>query len=226
MDHRALALIPLAALVLSVSAAAPHLPDGWQEFSIAHGVTPEAPKAFAIGLAPGTEATGTPTLTLRSIRPEMPGRQNYGALTQPAYGYGGQRVRFSAELRAEGAAHWAGLVLTPGDGSVLNRVAEGVPGIEHQLPPGSAVTPNGRWQPVSVVMDVPADVSMISVGLALVGEGQMWARRLKFDVVGRDVPATGTTVGIDWAQGRLAFAEHRREMAKIPPQPLFNARLD
>lgn len=226
MDYRALAIIPLAALVLSVSAAAPRVPDGWYQTSIAHSDKAEATKAFDLGLAPGTEATGTPTLTIRSTRPEMPGRQNFGALTQPAYGYGGQRVRFSAEMRAEGAAHWAGLVLTRGDGSVLSRVAEGVPGIEHQLPPGSAVMANGRWQPVSVVMDVPADVPMISVGLALVGEGQVWARHLKFDVVGRDVPATGTTVGIDWAQGRKNFAESRRVMAQIPPMPLVNARLD
>jgi hypothetical protein len=226
MDYRALAIVPLAALVFSVSAAAPRLPDGWHEFSIAHSAKPEATKAYDIGLTPGTEAAGTPTLTIRSTRPAMQGRQNLGALTQPAYGYGGQRVRFCAELRAEGAASWAGLVLTPGDGSILNRVAQGVPGIEHQLPPGSAVTANGGWQPVSVVMDVPADVPMISVGLALVGEGQLWARHLSFDVVGRDVPTTSTAVGIDWAQGRQNLAESRRVMAQVPPMPLVNAHLD
>lgn len=226
MDYRALALVPLAAFVLSVSAAAPRVPDGWHVFAISHSDKPDTSNGFEIGLTPVGDAAGTPTLTIRSTRPQLPLGPNVGALTQPAYGYAGQRVRFSAEMRAEGTAPWAGVYLTPGDGGMLNRVAEGAPGVEHRLPPGSAVQPGGDWQPVSVVMDVPADAPLISVGLALVGEGQLWARQLRFDVVGRDVPVTATTLNIDWARARQSFAESRRVMAQVPPQPLANARLD
>lgn len=226
MDYRALALVPIAAFVLSVSAAAPRVPDGWHVFAISQTDQPDTGSGFDIGLTPAGDATGTPTLTIRSTRPQLPRGPNFGALTQPAYGYAGQRVRFSAEMKAEGAAPWAGLYLTPGDGGLLNRVAEGAPGVEHRLPPGSAVAAGGEWQPVSVVMDVPADAAIISVGLALVGEGQLWARQLRFEVVGRDVPVTDTPLNIDWARARQSFTESRRVMARIPPQPLANARLD
>lgn len=226
MDYRALVIVPLAAFVLSVSAAAPRVPDGWQVFALTHSDKPEAGNGFEIGLTPAGDSAGTPTLTIRSTRPSMLTHRNVGALTQPAYGYAGQRVRFSAEMRAEGAAPWAGLYMAPGDNTLLNRVAQGAPGAEQHLPAGSAVMAGGGWQPVSVVMDVPVDATMLSVGLALVGEGQLWARQLRFDVVGRDVPVTTTPIGIDWAQARQTFAESRRVMAQIPPQPLSNARLD
>ncbi len=227
MDYRALALVPLAAFVLSVSAAAPRVPDGWHVFAISQTDKPDTGSGFEIGLTPAGDATGTPTLTIRSTRRQLPLGPNIGALTQPAYGYAGQRVRFSAEMKAEGAAApWAGLYITPGDGGLLNRVAEGAPGVEHRLPPGSAVATGGRWLPVSVVMDVPPDAPMISVGLALLGEGQLWARQLRFEVVDRDVPVTDTPLSIDWARARQSVTESRRVMAQIPPQPLANARLD
>lgn len=226
MNYRALFLVPLAALVLSVSAAAPRVPDNWHVVTLSQTDKPDGGTGFEIGLTPTSDALGTPTLTIRANRPQLPTGPNLGALTQPAYGYAGQRVRFSAEMRAEGARPWAGLYLAPGDAGRLNRIAEGAPGVEHQLPPGQAVAADGRWQPVSVVMDVPAGANMISVGIALVGEGQLWARHLQFEVVGRDVPVTPTAIGIDWAAARQTFAASRRVMAQLPPQPLANARLD
>lgn len=226
MHYRALFLVPLAALVLSVSAAAPRVPDHWHVFAISQTDRPDAGNGFEIGLTPTSDALGTPTVTIRSNRLQLPTGPNLGALTQPAYGYAGQRVRFSAEMRAEGAQPWAGLYLALGDGGRLNRIAEGAPGIEQQLPPGQAVAADVRWRPVDVVMDVPADAAMISVGIALVGQGQLWARHLKFEVVGREVPVTATAIGIDWAAARQTFAASRRVMAQLPPQPLANARLD
>lgn len=226
MNYRALLLVPLAALVLSVSAAAPRMPEGWHAFLISQTSKPDGGSGFEIGLTPDSDALGAPTLSIRSNRPQQPWGTNLGAMVQPAYGYAGQRVRFSAEMRAEGATPWAGLCLMPGDGGLLNKAAEGAPGVETRVPPGQAVTADGRWQRVSVVMDVPADAAMISVGIALIGEGQLWARHLQFEAVGRDVPVTATAIGIDWAQARKSFAESRRVMAQLPPQPLANARLD
>lgn len=226
MDYRALALIPIAALVLSVSAASPRLPEGWLVNSVSSGETPGADSAFDISLLPASDAGATPTLTIRSTRPLRMDMPQLGALTQHAYGYASQRVRFSAEMRAQGAKAWAGLYMTPGNGNVLGRAAMGAPGIEDRLPPGAPVTADDQWQAVSVVMDVPADAPMLSVGMALVGEGQLWARRLHFEVVGPEVPVTRSTIAIDWAQARQTLAASQRTLAKLPPQALANARLD
>lgn len=228
MDTRALIVVPLAALVLSVSAATPRVPDHWQVFAIAHTATPPTANGsgFDFGLDPTAEPLGTPTLTIRSNAPQLPVSPSVGTVSQPAFGYAGQRVRFTAEVRATGSASWAGVFLAPGDGNLINRLARGEPGVENQLPLGSRVAGDGRWQTVSVVMDVPAGLPQVNVGLALVGEGQLWARHLRFEVVGAQVPATSTPIGIDWAQARQAQQEGRRVMAQIPPQPLVNPGLE
>lgn len=73
---------------------------------------------------------------------------------------------------------------------------------------------------------MPADAPVINIGLALVGEGQVWARGLRFEVVGSEVAPTQATIDIDVAQARRFHAEGRVQMAKLPPQPLVNAALD
>ncbi|HEY0954796.1 MAG TPA: hypothetical protein VGE36_08580 [Roseateles sp.] len=226
MDYRALALVPLAALVLSVSAATPRVPEHWQVFAFASSSTPTPDPGYDVSLTPAGNATGTPTLAIRSTRAQLPSLPSVGALTQQAFGYAGKRLRFSAEVRAEGAAPWAGVYLAPTDGGIVVRLARGEHTEGNPLPAGSQVAADGRWQPVSVVMDMPAGSPQVSLGVALVGEGQLWARHLSFEVVGRDVPVTTTPIGIDWTMARNSLAETRRAMAQIPPQPLTNARLD
>lgn len=226
MDYRALALVPLAALVLSVSASTPRVPEHWQVLAFASSSTPTTDPGYDISLTPTGNATGTPTLSIRSTRPQLATIPSVGALTQQAFGYAGQRLRFSAEVRAEGATSWAGAYLTPTDAGIVTRLARGEHADGAPLPVGSRVPADGRWQRVSVVMDMPADAPQVGLGLALVGEGQLWARHLRFEVVGRDVPVTATPIGIAWAMARNTLVETRRAMAQIPPQPLANARLD
>lgn len=226
MDYRALALVPLAALVLTVSAATPRVPDHWQVFGVSHSTDPISGLGYDIGLTSDGNVTGAPTVSIRSTRPQRPDTQSFGALTQQAFGYAGQRLRFSAELRAQGTTPWAGVYMAAADGGMIGRRAIGEPGAGDPPLPGTPVPLDQPWQPVSVVMDVPADALQVSVGVALLGEGQLWARHLKFEVVGRDVPVTTTSIGLDWPRARDAMAEARRATAKLPPQPLANTRLD
>ncbi|MCE4556709.1 hypothetical protein [Pelomonas cellulosilytica] len=227
MDYRALVTIPLAALVLSVSAAAPRLPDDWHLEAIVHHMQPTGGPGYEAGLDPAAEATGTPVLRLRSTNPpQLPVPASVGSVSQQASGYGGQRVRFSADVRAASGSRWAGLYMTPGGPNQLVRTARGAPGVEHRLPIGAAVPPATDWQRVSVVIDVPREAPLLTVGLALVGEGEVAMRRPSFEVVGRDVPVTTTPVGIDWAAARENVAQTKRVMAALPPAPLVNAQLD
>jgi hypothetical protein len=42
----------------------------------------------------------------------------------------------------------------------------------------------------SVILDVPSDARNISLGVLLVGKGQIWADDLTFEVVGRSIAVT------------------------------------
>jgi hypothetical protein len=76
------------------------------------------------------------------------------------------------------------------------------------------------------VFDVPAEAAQTIFGLALVGEGQVWARNLQFKVVGNEVPTTATRIVVDLQSVRRADAAQLALMARKPPSPLLNASLD
>lgn len=228
MDYRVLLIAPLAALVLSVGATGPRMPDGWQSQRLGVTVAPQAtPFGYEVGIDPASEAGGSPSLTVRSVARLNPDTPSVGAAFQTAAGYAGQRVRFRGQVRADAAGAWAGLYLGAGDFDLLTRLIHQTrPGSERLLPPGAAVAADGTWHELSVVLDVPADAPIINLGLALVGEGQVWARDLHFEVVGPDVAPTPTRIGIDLAQAQRFRAGVRAQMATLPRQPLANTALD
>lgn len=229
MDYRILLIAPVAALVLSVGTASAQLPSGWRPLSLAITNNPltSGPHGYEIGIDPASASSKSRVLTVRSTAPQQGQTPSVGAAWQPAYGYAGQRVRLSGQVRAEGVRGWAGLYMGAGDEQLLNRLATGQPGVEQHLPMGAPVAvATADWQDLSVVIDVPADALSINLGLALVGEGQVWARGLRFETVGPAVALSSTAIGIDWAQAREFSAQSRRVLAQVPPQPLRNAALD
>lgn len=233
MDYRALFAAPLAALVLSVGAApAPlQMPDGWQASRYAatkdNATASFTGNAYEIGIDT-TQAGQPPALTLRSIVALNPDSvANVGHAYQTITGYGGQRLRFSGQVRATTARGWAGLYMGLGDDDVLGPVMRGEPGIEKRLPLGAAVpAADGAWHEVSVVLDVPAGEPFVGLGMAQVDEGQFWVRDLKFEVVGPEVPVTTTPIGIDWARVRQMYAKNTGFMKMLQPMPLRNTALD
>ncbi|MFG6428715.1 hypothetical protein [Roseateles sp. LYH14W] len=229
MDYRTLLLAPLAAIVLSVGATTPmRMPDGWRAHNtfIFSVLTLTASKGYEVGIDPASDAAGNPSLTIRFLKPTLPQRVDIAAARQSVDGYAGKRLRFSGQLRADSVKGWAGLYLGRGDGSWLHRMAVAGPDAESLLPAGTAVVADGGWHDASVVFDVPADAASVDFGVALVGEGQVWARNLQFEVVGSEVAATATTLGVDLQSVRRAQAEDKAQMAKLPPEPLVNAALE
>ncbi|MFG6488459.1 hypothetical protein ACG04R_17365 [Roseateles sp. BYS78W] len=230
MNFRSLLIVPLAALVLSAGATGLPMPDGWMTARYATLLNVPTGGYSGDGYEIGIDTSisgGLPSLTIRSIAPLKKDLPAVGHAYQTVTGYAGQRVRFSGQVRAEAASAWAGLYLGLGENDVLMPVTMGQAGVEKKLPAGAAVpAADGVWREVSVVMDVPADAPFLTLGAAQVGEGQVWVRDLKFEVVGPEVPPTTATVGIDWAQARRFHAQARENIARISPQPLRNAALD
>jgi hypothetical protein len=229
MDYRILFLAPLAAIVLSVGAATPpRMPSGWLAHTpfIFSEATLSTSKGYEIGIDPASDTASSPSLTVRFVAHTKPWIVDMGAAYQQLAGYGGKRLRFSGQLRADAVKGWAGLILGGGSWGHLDRIAVAAPDAEALLPAGAPVAADGVWHDVSVVFDVPAEAAQTIIGLALAGEGQVWARNLQFQVVGSEVPTTPTMIGVDLQSARRADAEHMAELAKKSPTPLLNAALD
>jgi hypothetical protein len=237
MDYRVLFAAPLAALVMSVSAAEPHLPSHWRPFPSglpAPGLFVDYSKStYDIGVDPAAEEQGLRSLSIKSLVKLNPTYVNWAVAFQEAKGYAGKRLRFSGQIRSEGVSTWAGLYMDEVSyGAALYQLQGGFEGGEHTLPVpphgAAAQAPYGAWQDVSVVVQVPATVNGVSLGLALVGEGKVWARKLRFEVVGPEVPLTSTRIlGFDWAKARDDRVSNQKSVASwMPPRPLQNPSFD
>lgn len=215
MDYRSLLTIPLAALALSASSAETlRLPAGWQ----GHG-TPGLAASHAYGVAADTEGQASRALTVQALGQRQP--SELGAVWQTVTGYSGKRVRLSAQVKANGVDGWAGLVVREGFLPIF--MLAGHP--EEQPPSVEVAAPGCKdWCAVSVVADIPADsFGAATVGLALIGNGQVWARDFKLEVVGREVPLTAQRFAAQQTDA-LRDQFHRSLQARAaqvtPPQNL------
>jgi beta-lactamase regulating signal transducer with metallopeptidase domain len=107
----------------------------------------------------------------------------FGTLMQAiaATQYADKRVRFRGWIRSKDVADWAGLWM---------RVDRGKATVGFDNMHKRAIRGTQQWTMCDVVLDVPADATSISFGTLLTGSGEIWLSGLKFEVVGRDVPAT------------------------------------
>lgn len=209
MDFRALVAAPLAAAVVASSATELRMPNGW--------ATQSNSASYQIGVDPRMDEAGRHSLMVRAARPSD--ARQFGAATQMVHGYAGQRVRFSAQVKAEGVDTWAGLMLGKGYVS-MHQASTGEPDAQAALPHGSAVASGAGWQPASVVIELPADdTGVIDAGVLLVGNGQVWARDFKLVVVGRDVPLSTRHVGFDTAAVEAQRRQREAELASRPAPP-------
>ncbi|HEX2223480.1 MAG TPA: erythromycin esterase family protein, partial [Thermoanaerobaculia bacterium] len=108
-------------------------------------------------------------------------------LLQPidAVAVAGRRVQLGGYIRTEGmTVGYAGLFVA----------ASGPSGtVFAQLPAGSAATGSSPWSRYEVEADLPADITSVSVGLEMAGNGTAWFDNLGIQVDGRPLkqaPAT------------------------------------
>jgi protein-disulfide isomerase len=91
-----------------------------------------------------------------------------------AEAYRGKRVRFSAEVKGEEIATWAGLFIRA-EGADEAIVASARTPIVAPGQPG--------WHPAEVTLTIPPDAKVFSFGMVLAGRGTAAMRRLAVDVV-------------------------------------------
>jgi hypothetical protein len=144
--------------------------------------TGAAPNDYEFGLAE-EPFEGQPVASLRSIA--HPAR-SFGAFCQTiaAEAYRGQRIRFSAALKANHLTDgWGGLWLRV-DGARLDETLA-IDTMEDRPLVGTT-----GWQQHALVLDVAAAAAMISFGAGLSGEGELLVSQLAFEEVGDEVPVT------------------------------------
>lgn len=214
MDFRVLLAAPLAALVMTSSAADLRMPQGWTPTT---SFAWPASTTYEVGVDPSIDEPGRHSLLIQSV-----GTRDalaFGAVTQWALGYAGKRVRFSAQVKATDTDTWAGLVL----GNNMVQLHELSNGDADTLAHTYGAAAGADWQAVSVVVDVPADEGgWITAGLALVGNGKVWARDLKLEVVGQDVPLSTSHMGLDIKRAQVRRQQSEAALAahETPPQNL------
>jgi hypothetical protein len=112
--------------------------------------------------------------------------EGFGTMMQifPATKFEGQRVRFSARIRATrdpNRATGLWMRIDDAEGHYLSYDE-----IQEPLPVRKS------WTRFDVVLDVPAGASNIAIGIALKGNGALGIDDVKFETVPLTVPITGT----------------------------------
>ncbi len=174
MTFKALFGAIVLASVLTLTAAHPGIePAGW----IMAG---SHPMFYEMGIAPGGGQNRGPAGYLKSKEAVS----GFGTMMQQfaADNYLGQRVRFSAAVRTENVTGWAGIWMRTD-----SPERTGVTFDNMQDRPIKGTT---GWTRNAVVLDVPANASVIAFGVLVNGEGAAWLDDVKFEIVPSSVPTT------------------------------------
>jgi len=168
----------IAALWLPPQAIAGEpLPKGWMAGNA---------KEYEAGIDRQVFKEGQAGAYIRSIaaRPA-----SFGTVMQTfsAENYLGKRVRMTAFVRAHRIAGWAGLWMR------VDGVGEENQGLSFDNMQKRPIKGTLPWQQYHIVLDVPDNSETITFGILLTGIGHAWLDEFKFEIVGKDVPVTGTT---------------------------------
>lgn len=138
------------------------------------------PQEYTWGIDPAEQYHGASCLSLQSTVEDPHG---FGGVLQWFHSsrYKGKRVRFSASVKAEQVADWAGLAMS----------VEGLQGtLLYADTRDSAIRGTQEWQQVSLVVDVVEASVHIMVGLLLYGTGSVWMSNVQVEEVGQEVAPT------------------------------------
>jgi hypothetical protein len=131
------------------------------------------------------------------VRSTGDGADGFGTLTQwfRADGYRGKRLRMTAYVKTDGVEDKAGLWMRI-DGKEKTGLA-----FDNMM--GRPIQGTTDWKKYDVVLDVPEDAQEIFFGFLVAGKGRGWVDDIVFDVVDKDVAATGLEIQPMDRQGEL-----------------------
>lgn len=182
MNYKVLIAAALAASVVQASTVEENLPEGWFENG-----EPKAVQECQAGVDQDLAASGMANVTLKCAT-DVDGfvsfMQQFSAET-----YRGNRLRYSALVKAEGVEGWGGLWMRVDE--VLNSETSAFDNMQNRAIKGTL-----DWQRYEIVLDVVPTAEGISIGMLMAeGRGQLWVRDMQLEVVGANVPTTDLRTG-------------------------------
>ncbi len=160
---------------------------GWLE-------TGTAPEKYEYGLDRDNFLKGTQSVFIKSRAVEMDAGE-FGTVMQQfkAADYLGKRIRFSGFVKAKDVKGWGGLWMR------IDSVSANTLKLDNMQ--NRAVRGSSDWNQYSVVLDVPENSAVISIGILLSGEGELWLDQARLDQVDQNVPATDVDISSELPAG-------------------------
>ncbi|WP_428310492.1 hypothetical protein [Hydrocarboniphaga sp.] len=172
--------VSLALFLAAKNASAESLPDGWL-------LTGGNPQSYVVTPDRMEYIEGRASAHLSSRGENQTG---FGTLAQAARAeaFRGERVRFSAYIKAKDVTDWAGLWFRAdrGDGALVafDNMAN------------RPIKASSEWQPYEIVLELPAQTDTIAYGVLINGSGSVWFDDARLEIVDRSVHVTQATEGI------------------------------
>ncbi len=139
------------------------------------------PQQYEMGRDAKVVLGGRASGLIKSNKPESEGFGSYMQMFD-ADEYRGKRVEFSAMVKAEAVADWAGLWMRI-DGDKQQPTA-------FDNMQGRPIKGTSDWVRHSLVLDVAIDAKAVAFGVLLNGKGSVWINDVRFKVVSSAVPVT------------------------------------
>jgi hypothetical protein len=142
------------------------------------------PKSYEMGIDKGAGQDGKNAATIKSIEKKIKG---FGTLMQQSKPdkYLGKRVRMTGFVKSENVTDWSGLWLR------VDQTGSQQP-LSFDNMSDRPIKGTTGWTKYEIVLDVPTNASLMAFGALLHGTGQIWFDNITFEVVGNDVPTTGS----------------------------------
>jgi len=172
-------VIGLSILTSGIAASAVEVPTGWVARS----------NGFEISLDRTIRHGGKCSASIKSVAPKP---YEFGSLLQSfaADAYRGKRVRMSTYVLSAGMQGQARLWMRADSQEKTGRSFGTL--VDRSIRDSDELQRN--WQRHEVVLDVPQEAVEITFGLMLSGTGQIWIDDFRFEVVGKEVPASAMRV--------------------------------
>lgn len=167
------------------------LPKGWF-------LAGNAQQSYKVSYDKKVSHTGKVSACLASAEKNI---QGFATVMQDfsAQNYRGKKMVFSAYIKTQDVAGWAGLWMqVEGAGKDIL----GFDNMKNRPLKGSL-----DWEKYSVVLDVPEESKLIGFGVLLSGEGTVWIDEITFAQAKKDVPVTNMQASLPLSPTNLNFAE-------------------
>ncbi|WP_234414440.1 helix-turn-helix domain-containing protein [Paenibacillus sp. CAA11] len=159
------------------------------------------PHNYEMGLDQITVHQGKASAYLKSTT--VMGNEEFATLMQSfkAGRYLGKRMKFSGFVKTSGVEEFSGLWMR------VDNNAEDV--LQFDNMNNRRITGDTSWNHYSIVLDIPDNSASISIGVLLMGKGQVWVDGFKFEEVDKSVPTTNVEIGYELADEpmNLSFEE-------------------